>query len=103
VVVVEDAVGSGELVAPSSRGALRRLVIVDRSGLVLVESKCTLGSWSYLRRMERKAVRRLSRSARADPRVTTGVVLASSLKEHRVGVAVSAQGALLAGSSTGRR
>jgi hypothetical protein len=86
-----------------SRRRCDDLVIVDRSGLVLVESKCTLGSWSYLRRMERKAVRRLSRSARADPRVTTGVVLASSLKEHRVGVAVSAQGALLAGSSTGRR
>jgi hypothetical protein len=36
--------------------------------------------------MERKAVRLLTRSARADPRVTAGVVLASSLQEHRVGV-----------------
>jgi hypothetical protein len=77
-------------------------VIVDRSGLMLVESKCTVGSWSYLHRMERKAVRQLIRSARADPRVTTGVLLASSLKDHRVAVWCQSRGALLAGPSTGR-
>jgi hypothetical protein len=36
--------------------------------------------------MARKAVRPLTRSARADPRIRTGVVLASSLQDHRVGV-----------------
>jgi hypothetical protein len=102
VVGVQDAVGSGALVAPSSGERCDDLVIVDRSGLMLVESKCTVGSWSSLRRMERKAVRQLTRSARADPRVTTGVVLASSLKDHRVGVWCQSRGELLAGPSTGR-
>jgi len=36
--------------------------------------------------MEHKVVRLLTRSARADPRVTAGVVLASSPQDHRVGV-----------------
>jgi hypothetical protein len=74
-------------------------VIVDRGGLILVESKCTIGGWSYLRRMVRKAVRQLTRSVRADPRVTAAVVLASSLKAHRVGVWSQGRGALLAGPS----
>jgi hypothetical protein len=100
VVVVPDAVRSGELVAPSSGERCDDLVIVDGSGLILVESKCTVGGWSYLRRMERKAIRQLTRSSRADPRVTTGIVLASSLKDHRVGVWSHSRGGLLAGPST---
>ena len=94
--------GSGELVAPSSGERCDDLVIVDRSGLILVESKCTVGGWSYLRRMEGKAVRQLTRSARVDPRVRTGVVQASSLKDHRVGVWGQSREELLAGPSTGR-
>jgi hypothetical protein len=102
VVAVQDAVGSGELVAPSSGERCDDLVIVDPSGVVLVESKCTVGGWSYLRRMERKAVRQLTRSARADLRVRTGVVLASSLQDRRVGVWRQSREELLAGPSTGR-
>ena len=102
VVVVQDAVRSGELVAPSSGERCDDLVIVDRSGVILVESKCTVGGWSYLRRMEGKAVRQLTRSARADPLVTAGVLLGSSLKDHRVRVWCQSRGELLAGPSTGR-
>jgi hypothetical protein len=65
-------------------------------------SQPSVGGWSSLRRMERKAVRQLTRSARADPRVTAGVVLASSLQDHRVGVWCQGRGGLLAGPSTGR-
>jgi hypothetical protein len=65
--VVQDAVRSGELIAPSSGERCDDLVIVDRIGLMLVESKCTVGGWSYLRRMERKAVRQLTRSGRTTP------------------------------------
>jgi hypothetical protein len=49
VVGVQDAVRSGELVAPSSGERCDDLVIVNRGGLMLVESKCTVGSWSYSR------------------------------------------------------
>ena len=101
VVAVEDAVRSGELVTPSSGERSDDLLIVDPSRLILVESKCTIGNWSYLRRMGRKAVRQLTRSASADPRVAAVVLLASSLKDHRVGVWFQSRVALLAGPSTG--
>jgi hypothetical protein len=102
VVGVQDAVRSGELVAPSSGERCDDLMIVDTSSVILVESKCTVAGWSYLRRMERKAVRQLTRSARADLRVRTGVVLASSLQDRRVGVWRQSREELLAGPSTGR-
>jgi hypothetical protein len=95
VVAVQHAMRSGALVVPSSGERCDDLVIVDRSGLILVESKCTIGGWSHLRRMGRKAVRQLTRSARADPRVTAVVLLASSLKDHRVGVWSQTRAALL--------
>ena len=97
---VQDAVRSGALVAPSSGERSDDLLIVDPGGLILVESKCTIGGWSHLRRMARKAVRQLTRSARADPRVTFGVVLASSLQDRRVGVWRQSREELLAGPAS---
>jgi hypothetical protein len=100
VVAVQHAMRSGALVVPSSGERCDDLVIIDRSGLILVESKCTIGGWSYLRRIGRKAVRQLTRSTRADPRVTAVVLLASSLKDHRVGVGSQSRAALLTGPPT---
>ena len=45
VLAVQDAVHSGQLVAPPSGERCDDLVIVDRSGLILVESKGTIGGW----------------------------------------------------------
>jgi hypothetical protein len=46
VVAVQDALRSGELVARLSDERCDGLVLVDRGGLILGESKRTIGAWS---------------------------------------------------------
>jgi hypothetical protein len=66
VVVVQDAVRSGELVAPSSGERCDDLVIVDRSGLILVECASSSSGAETGREVDGVAERKLTAASRCE-------------------------------------
>ena len=96
---VDDAVDSLGLVMPVAGVRCDDLVVADGVNLTLVESKCTMGRWGHLRRMGAKAVRQLVATAQLNPGVQAGLLIASSLADHQLGLWWASRNLLLASDS----
>lgn len=85
VLAMEDAVETGLCQMPKAGIRSDDLVVCGDGQLVFVESKCTLGTWSHLRRMGRRALLQLAASRAINPGAGAAI-LASSLRDKRVGL-----------------
>ncbi len=87
-----DAAAEGNFTLPTPGPRSDDLVIVGDDRLTIVESKCTIGTWGRLRPMGRRAITQLAASAGVNPGAAA-LLVASSLRDKRVGVWHLARGA----------
>jgi hypothetical protein len=87
-VAVDAATAASQhgLITPATGVRSDDLVVITDDGLVLLESKCTVGRWSYLRRMGSKGVEQLRASAESEERVQRAGIVATSLSQKRIGL-----------------